>query len=245
MQRFFVDPTITLVVGTEIALPPPVTHQVGHVLRLRPSDRVILLDNSGDECEVELIAFTRDEIRGRVLARQPAPPETGPAVTLYQCMLKGEKFGWVLQKATELGVAAIVPVASARTVAPLTEITGAAKGERWERVVREAAEQSRRVLLPRLYPPLGWRAAVAQAADAGGPMLVPWEEAPPGGLGAALDQARQALRVSLFIGPEGGLTAEEVADAAALGATPISLGPRVLRAETAALAALALLLVPC
>src|SRR5438876_959378 len=87
-------------IGDGIALPPDVAHQAGHVLRLRPGDRIVLLDGSGDECEVELIAFGRSAIRGRVVARRAAPEEQGPRVTLYQCVLKGEKFGWVLQKAT-------------------------------------------------------------------------------------------------------------------------------------------------
>ena len=246
MQRFFVDPTLPLQPGTELALPAALTHQVGHVLRMRPGDRIALLDNSGDECEVELLAFERTSIRARVLARRPVPGEDGPRVTLYQCGLKGEKFGWVLQKATELGVAGIVPVVSARTMAGLADLRAGGKQERWERIVREAAEQSRRGRIPTIGAALPWAEAVAQATATSDLALIPWEavagapDARPIPAGA-----RQAGRIALFIGPEGGLTAEEVAGAAAAGVIPISLGPRILRAETAALAALAVLLIPC
>ncbi|MDQ2807954.1 MAG: 16S rRNA (uracil(1498)-N(3))-methyltransferase [Chloroflexota bacterium] len=238
MQRFFVDPTLPLEAATELTLPAGLAHQVGHVLRLRPGAHILLLDNSGWESEVELTAFDRSAIQGRVLARRLAQEAAGPAVTLYACLLKGEKFEWMLQKATELGVSAVVPVISERTVA------GGTKPDRWERIVREAAEQSRRARLPLLHVPQSWATAVSGAA-AHDVALVPWEEADgliP--LAPLVAQARQAARVALLIGPEGGLTAAEVQVAAAAGVQPVSLGPRILRAETAALAALALLLIP-
>ncbi len=238
MQRFFVDPTLGLEVETELTLPAGLAHQVGHVLRLRPGARILLLDNSGWESEVELTAFDRTAIQGCVVARRAGHEATGPAVTLYACLLKGEKFEWVLQKATELGVTVVVPVISERTVA------GGTKPDRWERIVREAAEQSRRARLPLLHVPQSWATAVAGAAGHD-LALVPWEEAERAPLPTVLiTQARQAARVALLIGPEGGLTAAEVAGAAAAGVLPISLGPHILRAETAALAALALLLIP-
>ncbi len=238
MHHFFVDPSLPLEAETALTLPVALAHQVGHVLRLRPGAHIVLLDNSGWESEVELTAFDRTAIQGRVVVRRPARDNAGPAVTLYACLLKGEKFEWLLQKATELGVAAVVPVISERTVA------GGTKPDRWERIVREAAEQSRRGRLPALHVPQSWATAVAGAAG-NDLALVPWEEADPTTSPApTLARARQAARVALLIGPEGGLTATEVEGAAAAGVLPISLGPRILRAETAALAALALLLIP-
>jgi 16S rRNA (uracil1498-N3)-methyltransferase len=246
MQRFFVDPSLPLQPGAEISLPAALTHQVGHVLRMRPGDRIVLLDNSGDECEAELLAFDRGGIRAQVQARRPAPGENGPRVTLYQCGLKGEKFGWVLQKATELGVAGIAPVASARTVAGLADLRAGGKQERWERIVREAAEQSRRARIPTIGAALPWTEAIAQATATSDLALIPWEEVAGAPDAHPIPAAAwQAGRIALFIGPEGGLTADEVATATAAGVIPISLGPRILRAETAALAALAVLLIPC
>lgn len=242
MQRFFVAPTLPLRPGSDFSLPPDVAHQAGHVLRLRPGARIILLDDSGDECEVELTTFARGEIGARVVERRAGAPAPGPRVTLYACMLKGEKFAWTLQKATELGAAAITPVVSERTIAAEGDLTEG-KGERWSRIVREAAEQCRAARLPALGRPLSWAAAVAAGRQAQ-VAIVPWEAAPAGGLGTVVAAARQAESVSLFIGPEGGLTAEEVALAQAAGARVVSLGPRILRAETAAVAMLAALLLP-
>ncbi len=244
LPRFFVDPALPLHPGTTITLPPDVAHQAGHVLRLRPGDRIVLLDNSGEEALVELTHFARSGIAGQVLSRTAAPGEGGPAIVLYQCVLKGERFTWVLQKATEIGVAAIVPVVSERTIPPLTEVQAPGKQERWQRIVREAAEQSRRGRLPPLRPAVPWAAALASVA-AGEPACVPWEEADAGagGLGPLRVRVREAGRLHLFIGPEGGLTPAEVAAARAVGVVPVTLGPRILRAETAALAALAVLLV--
>src|SRR5262245_40156345 len=140
MQRFFVDPPVDLTPGAAVMLPPALAHQVGRVLRLRPGDRIVLLDGSGREAEVALTTFGRGEVAGEVVASRVVPPPPGPAVTLYQAVLKGERFAWVLQKATELGVAALVPVVTERTVVPWAEAADPARAARWARIVREAAE---------------------------------------------------------------------------------------------------------
>jgi 16S rRNA (uracil1498-N3)-methyltransferase len=233
MHRFFIEPGLSLEPDTDIALPEALTHQVGHVLRLRAGARVVLLDDSGWESEVELTQFSRAAVGGRVVARRPVAGEDGTAVTLYACLLKGEKFDWVVQKATELGVRRIVPLMSERTV------SGAAKGDRWARIAREAAEQSRRGRLPVVDAPRAWAAGMAEVAGET-VALVPWEEAGDPLPAALLARARSGPRTGLIIGPEGGLTAAEVVAAQAAGAVPISLGPRILRAETACISAIGL-----
>ena len=163
------------------------------MLRLRPGARIILLDDSGDECEVELTTFARGRDRRAAWSRAGrAAPTPGPRVTLYACVLKGEKFAWTLQKATELGAAAIAPVVSERTIAAEGDLTEG-KGERWSRIVREAAEQCRARAAagagPR--PSLGGRRGRGTAAQIA---IVPWEAAPAGDLGAVVAAARQASR---------------------------------------------------
>jgi len=212
-------------------------------LRLRPGDRVLLLDGQGGEAEVELTTFGKGRVAGVVMARRGAPPPPVPAVTLYQAVLKGDHFAWVLQKATELGVATIVPMVTERTVVPLAEAAEPGKGARWARIVREAAEQSRRGTLPTLALPLRWADACRQLAAAEGAVLLPWEEA-TAPLGPALAAARAAAQVAVAIGPEGGFSRAEKDQAHALGLHSVSLGPRILRAETAALAVCTLLLLP-
>jgi 16S rRNA (uracil1498-N3)-methyltransferase len=241
MHRFFVDPPVDLAPGAVVELPSAVAHQVGRVLRLRPGDQVILLDGAGREAEVALTAFGRDAVRGEVRACRVVPPPPGPAVTLYQAVLKGERFAWVLQKATELGVAAFVPVVTERTIVPWAEAADPARAGRWARIVREAAEQCRRATLPTLHPSLRWPDACRALADSGAAVLLPWEES-TAPLGPALAAARAARAVHAAIGPEGGLAPAEIDLARAAGLAPISLGPRILRAETAALAVCALLL---
>ena len=228
--------------GAAVELPPAVAHQVGRVLRLRPGDRVILLDGGGREAEVALTTFGRDAVRGEVLACLVVPPPPGPVVTLYQAVLKGERFAWVLQKATELGVAAVVPVVTERTIVPWAEAAEVTRQARWARIVREAAEQCRRATLPTLHPPLRWPDACRRMIDSGAAVLLPWEES-DAPLGPALAAARAAPAVAVAIGPEGGFAPAEIALAQAAGRDPVSLGPRILRAETAALAVCALLLV--
>jgi 16S rRNA (uracil1498-N3)-methyltransferase len=242
MQRFFVPPTLDLTPGAAVDLPLEIVHQAGHVLRLRPGDRVLLLDGAGREAEVVLTTFNRKQVAGEVIASRAAPLPPSPHVTLYQAVLKGDHFGWVLQKATELGVAAIVPVVTERTVVPFSEAAVPTKHAGWARIIRVAAEQCLRGTLPVLHPPLPWPAACRQMAQAQAALL-PWEEATTP-LPAALAQARAAAQVALAIGPEGGFSPAEIAVAQAAGLTAVSLGPRILRAETAALACCALLLLP-
>ncbi|NTV04466.1 16S rRNA (uracil(1498)-N(3))-methyltransferase, partial [bacterium] len=137
--------------------------QLARVLRLGPGDRVLLLDGCGDLCEVELTELGRDVVTGRVLSREHAAEPTLD-LTLYVALLRPERFEWVLQKGTELGVRRFVPVQFARSL-PGDRADGR-KAERWRRIIREAAEQSCRGRLPELGEPLGFAAACAAAASA-------------------------------------------------------------------------------
>lgn len=236
LQRFFLD-TTWAGVGSVLNL-TPLHHQLAHVLRAQPGMRIVLLDGRGRACLAEVTQIDRRQATGRVLALLPAPPEPAVQVTLYQCALKADKLEWVWQKATELGVARLAPVVSRRTVVRPVEAL-AKKEERWSAIVREAAEQSRRGALPTLLPPMRLDEALRAAQGA---RLLPWEAAGDRpGIGAALAQTQPAA-VSLLIGPEGGLDADEVETAAAAGWQVVTLGPRILRAETAALAALTLVM---
>jgi 16S rRNA (uracil1498-N3)-methyltransferase len=243
MHRFFVSPDLILTPGASVRLPGDLVHQVGRVLRGRVGDHIMLLDGSGDECEVELTSFAPGAIEGLVLARRTNLAEPALHLTLYQCVLKGDKMELVLQKATELGISAFVPVVSERVVAQGDAGSERSRRERWLRIVREAAEQSGRGRLPELRPQVRWSAALDQAAASGATLIVPWEQAASGaGITSIRAKAAASQPVALFIGPEGGLSEQEARQAAAASATLVSLGPRILRAETAAIAATALLL---
>jgi 16S rRNA (uracil1498-N3)-methyltransferase len=237
MHRFFVE--TSLAEGEEVELPAAVAHQVSRVLRLRPGATILLLDGGGREFPVELTGLATGRVAGRVGAGAPNRAEPGLAVTLYAAPLKGDHFAYTLQKATEIGAAAFRPLLTERTVAGGE--AGAARLARWRRIVREAAEQSGRGRIPPVDPPVAF-AAACRAAAAAGPAFIPWEGGRGRGLRAALSAAGPLAALSLLIGPEGGFAPHEIAEARAHGIVPVTLGPRILRAETAAAVALALAL---
>lgn len=227
----------------------PLTHQVRNVLRLKPGDRVILLDNSGWEYQVELGEMSRERVVGQILQKSLAESEPRTKITLYQSFLRGRAFESVLQKCTEVGVVAFVPVVAARCIISSLEDIGEKKVERWRRIILEAAEQSRRGRLPVLRSALLLRQAW-QEASRGGLTIVPWEEAGSGMPAPKKNSLRSVLRgtqpipfsINLFIGPEGGFTPQEVEQGQRYGGIPVTLGPRILRAETAGLVAAAAIL---
>lgn len=235
MHRFFVEPT--LLQGDLAELPAETAHQVRNVLRMGPGDRLLLLDNQGWQVEAELVEATRRQVAVRLLERSPAFGEPTRHVTLYQSLLKKDNFEWVLQKGTELGISRFVPLITERTV--ISERTlKPTKLARWQRILTEAAEQCRRARIPQLVPAQTFAEALAsQPPDT--LCLIPALSAttPLTTLLADLP-----THTALFIGPEGGFSPAEVSQAQANGLLAVTLGPRTLRAETAAVAAAALLL---
>jgi 16S rRNA (uracil1498-N3)-methyltransferase len=234
-HRFFI-PADWLTLPT-VQLYGDIARQLKTVLRLQPGDEIIVLDNSGQEWPVRLTRLSADTAQGDALISRPAPGEPTLHVTLYQGALKADKFEWVLQKATELGVSRFVPTLCHRSVVNRAEDL-TRKYPRWERIIREAAEQSRRGRLPTLESPLPLAQAIQQMAQSPSPgnlRLIAWEETTEPSLKTVLAGANPQT-VALFIGPEGGFTAAEAQLAQESGLQPVTLGPRILRAETAAIA---------
>lgn len=219
----------------EVTFPPDAARQITRVLRLRPGDRVIALDSTGEECVVRL-DHAAGAVRGRVEERRPNASEPVARLELYPGTLKAARLEWVLQKGTELGVSSFVPIVTARSVA---HEGGENRRRRFDAVVREAAEQSRRGRIPPVSPPLPFAEALVRAAA--GPTVVLWEDERSTHLrDVPLPSAAEPIAV--FVGPEGGFTDDEIALARTHGAQTATLGPRILRAETASIAAAALLL---
>lgn len=243
MHRFFVSPNA--IAGQTVTFPEDTVHQISRVLRMQPGDRVVVLDNSGWERVVELEAIGRRDAAGQVVDKRLATGEPQVKITLYQSMLKKSKFELVLQKCTELGVVSFVPVISSRTVVGSLGGVSENKLERWERIITEAAEQCRRGRRPTLEDAQMFNHALSQAQRRGGLMLVPWEEEDSRSLKDVLqpdEVGERPLSIGIFIGPEGGFEEEEVALAKEAGAISVTLGPRILRAETAAIAVTAAVL---
>ena len=230
MHRFFV----TDIIDDWVVFSLEQAHQISVVLRMAPGQRVVVLDNAGWEYEVELAAVEKKRVTAVIRTKRPAANEPTTQLTLYQSLLKRDNFEWVLQKGVEIGVTHFVPLITERTVTRPPK-----KPDRWQRILTEAAEQSRRGRIPAVTAPVKWAEALT-ALPAGQTALIPWEEAAGTGVREALGNG--ATAVALFIGPEGGFTAAEIAQAQQHGVIPITLGQRILRAETAAIVAAALVL---
>ena len=237
MHRFFVSPEC--IDGDEAVVAGAAARQLATVLRAAPGDRIALLDDTGVEYFVTLSRVGPKEVAGAVTGRAGGDDRPSAPITLYQALLKADRFEQVLQKCTELGVARFVPVVTERCVPRVGERWAANRYARWRRIVTEAAEQSGRRRIPALEAAVD----LAEACDAAeGVRIIPWEGERATGIRAALEATgREAARggVSVFVGPEGGLTADEIGDARSRGIASVSLGPRVLRSETAAMAAVA------
>lgn len=176
----------------------------------------------------------------RISAELPST-EAALRLTLYQGLPKADKMDWIVQKAVELGAARVVPVAMSRCVVQLSDRDGAKKQERWQKIAREAGKQSGRCQLMAVDAPIPFK-ALPERLRAHEAALVPWEEAAGHSL-ADFCRERPACRdVSLVIGPEGGISAAEIAAMEEAGCRAVTLGPRILRTETAALAAISALM---
>ena len=251
LHRFFVTPEVFA--GDLVRLDGGLAHQLARVLRVRSGERLILLDGSGPERVVEVTSVSPKLVEGLVRETRPSLSEPRLRLALYQGLVMREKLEWVIQKGTEVGISELVPVACERSHALRGEAVDERRLERWRRIATEAAEQSGRGAVPAVRPPLPFADALAEAVVAG-PTLVAWEgeraRSVRDGLRMVLDTQTggpeaasfDRPRLSLFVGPEGGFSPREVAMAVDGGALTVSLGPRILRTETAGpvLAALAL-----
>lgn len=252
MHRFFLlelapaeQDTEASLVGVRFLLPDRITHQVRDVLRLNVGEQLILLNNSDYEYICKLTKSDRMGVAVQVTGYQQVERESSVRIILYQGLLKSARFEWILEKGTELGVAAFVPTLCRRSLSGL-EDAGEAKIQRWQRILQEAAEQCGRARLPELRPiqPL-MNALNSIPADA--TALMPWEEERTRTLREGLQAVRPSMTehgekectIVLFIGPEGGFTVEEVKQAQRQGVQTVTLGSRILRAETAALTTIA------
>ena len=240
MRRVFV-PADSLQ-GDLVRLSGPEAHYVQHVLRLRSGDRFGAVLPGGVE-RVATVQRLGEATVEATLGEELAPDADPRAdLRLRPALVKARKLDLVVQKCTELGVSEIAPVLCDRSVARPDREGAAHKLERWERIALEAARQCGRRSPPRIVAPVAFEAALGEVRDLGGTGLILAPEATEGiGPGRAILGAADAEPISLLVGPEGGFSEDEVRAATESGLRPVSLGRRVLRAETAAIAICALL----
>lgn len=238
MRRFFVRPDD---IGTqELRLRGDEADHLVRVLRLGPGAQVIVFDGSGHEYVTVVEGLDTGGVVCRILF--DATPQASPStsIILGQGLPKAEKFDWVIQKTTELGVSDIAPLITERVIPHLSGAHMARKIDRWEKLAREACKQSGRATVPHLRAPMPVQAffVSCQSSEL---KLVLWEGEERRLLRTVLAGSAPVASVAVVVGPEGGLTAQEVACGEAYGFLPTGLGKRILRTETAAVVAVALL----
>jgi 16S rRNA (uracil1498-N3)-methyltransferase len=234
MPRFYCSNA--LAAGLAIDLPEPVSHHL-HVLRLQPGALLTLFNGDGAEYPARLDSVDKRRARATVLEAVARDVELPYAITLAQALPEASKMDWIIEKAVELGVAAFAPLAAQRCVVRLAGERAEKKLAHWQGVIVAASEQSGRNRLARIAPVADFHAWIGQPDPQRRILLTPRAQLSLAGW--ARGQAPQAL--TLLIGPEGGYTAQEEDAAIAQGALALSMGPRILRTETAGMAAVAAL----
>lgn len=230
MPRFFVPGTIAdavSLIGEDAA-------HVARSLRMTPGETLTLCDGAGTDYFCVITSVSPEEVQLRVERSEPSRSEPDVAVTLFQGLPKGEKMEWIVQKSVELGAARIVPYLAARSISRPDGAAAQKKAQRWQKIADEAAKQSQRGALPRVDAPISFEQAVREAVHCER-MLVFYE-----GGGRPLREllSEKPRSLALFVGPEGGFDRDEVETLQSLGAETVTLGSRILRTETAPLAAL-------
>lgn len=213
----------------QILLAQEQQHYLGRVLRLREGDRFIAMDGTGNSWLAVLLGN-----QARILEPIVVESELKGTVTLILALPKGNGFDEVIRCCTEIGVSCIVPVLSNRTLLQPSP----QKLERWRRIAKEAAEQSERSIIPTILEPVPWHQAIAATTAKHLYFCVARRNCPH--LQTALAQVSVTSEIAIAIGPEGGWTTQEIADAIAAGFQPVSLGHRILRAVTAPIVAMSL-----
>lgn len=239
MHHFFVTPA--QISAVDVVITGSDVNHIRNVLRLRQGERIGIRDgiSRGYVCVLEEIAT--EQIRARILSADTENSELPARLYLFQCLPKGDKMELIIQKAVELGACQIIPVASRRTVVKLEGKKAENKIRRWNNISEGAAKQSGRLLIPEVTRVMSLKEACFYAGSFDF-KLIPYELAE--GISATreiLCQVSPGMQVGILIGPEGGFDLEEVEAAMAAGFKPITLGRRILRTETAGMAALSIL----
>lgn len=235
----------TFFVAAEAVAPPtiritdPLLRHLRDSLRLQNGEILTLTDPTGRRYRSEIVRITTKTIEARILDQTTAPVRTSPSITLAQALLKGDKMDWVIQKATELGVDRIVPVHSQHGVVRIRPERAGHQVARWERIALEAAQQSERWTLPTIEEPIDLAQLVSRYQSAPANIMLA-ERSTETPLTKVPLPTNVLQRIVVLVGPEGGWDDEELQMAREKGFQPVTIGERILRAETAALAAISI-----
>lgn len=241
MARFFVSPEAVDTGSGRIYITGGDVNHIKNVLRLEAGERLEISDGACKEYDARIETFEKARIVASIIEAAQNRTEPPIEVTLYQGIPKSDKMDLIVQKCVELGVSRIVPVITGRTVVKFgTGRDAAEKAARWQKISLEASKQCGRGRIPAVTEPVRFEKALEDMRNYE-LCIIPYEKESARGIAAALT-AGKYRNAAVFIGPEGGFTEDEIGQAEASGAAPVSLGPRILRTETAGLAVLAILM---
>ncbi|MFQ5449648.1 MAG: 16S rRNA (uracil(1498)-N(3))-methyltransferase [Nitrospinaceae bacterium] len=238
MHRFFTLPEN--ITGEDVALRGPDVVHIRTVLRLRCGDRIHVLDGRGSRYTVRLTQVGKKEITGKIESREAVLSESPIEIHMGQALIKGNKFDMILRKSVELGIFSMAPVRTERCVVKMLRTEAVKKIVRWETIARSAARQSGRTVIPRVEPHILSVDSFCREKEDIDLKLIFWEGEEKRRLNH-LETPHPLRHIAFLTGPEGGFTEAEIHTAEKYGFLPLSLGPRILRAETAPIAVLALL----
>ena len=234
LTRVHVD--VELQTGRRLTVEGSAGNHISRVLRLRVGDALTLFNGQGGEYAGSIDEIRRDTVVVSILERRDVDRESPCQLTLAQGISRGERMDWVVQKATELGVWQIAPIFTERSIVQLDEKQASRKLQHWRSIAIAACEQSGRNRVPQITQPVGLYELLEKRTSSGTALLLS-----PGAPLRIADLASTGTQITVLIGPEGGLADVEQQAAVKAGFTPVRLGPRVLRTETAAVCALTLL----
>ncbi len=241
MARFFVAPENIYNNNISIYNKEDVNH-ITKVLRLSVNDTITICDGLGKDYKVCIDDMNKDEVKTSIIDSYDCLSEPPIHVTLFQGIPKATKMEYIIQKTTELGIGKIVPVFTHRTIVKFDKPKSQQKKiERWQRIAYEAAKQSNRGKIPTVTEPITYKESLKQMSAMDIKMM-PYEREYSNKLKNILKRDIEIKNIGIFIGPEGGFEDEEVDQASKIGLNLVTLGPRILRTETAGMTALAILM---
>ena len=238
MHRFFVSPESFF--GDEVIIRGPDVNHIRNVLRLKAGDRIVVLDGAGQQYQICLKQVLKDEVREEVVDKQTFQTESQVKIWMGQALIKGNRFDNLIRKSVELGVHAIFPLNAERCVARLNPGEAEKKIERWQKIAQEAAKQSGRVAVPKVNPQISSVQAFCEGTRDCDLKLVFWEQECQTRI-RDLETKKQVASIAFMAGPEGGWAGSEIDSIRQHGFQTVTLGPRILRADSASLVILAIL----
>ncbi len=238
MHRFFVNRES--IIADHVKMTGNDAEQIRKVLRIREGEEIAVLDGLGWEYKVKLTEIKKGHVTGEIIFKDFKSEDTKIKIVLGQGIPKGEKMDFIIQKATELGVNEIVPLKLERCIVKIPPLGGLEKNKRWQRIAKESSEQSLRRFIPSINTIYDLKQFCDKYKDTD-LKIVFYEEEKIKGLRKFLNEKGEVKSVSVIVGPEGGLSSEEIEIANSYGFISIGLGQRILRTETVALSVISIL----